>query len=104
MVAVSGIGVTLFFGGFHGPFLAEVSGWMVNGLPLGSLVAALLGLLYFILKTLAFLVFMVWLRASVPRLRYDQLMRFGWKVMLPLALLNLVVTAVAAAFFRSTLG
>lgn len=104
MVAVSGIGVTLFLGGYYGPFLTEVSAWMVNGLPVGSLIAALLGFLYFTIKTLALLVFMVWLRASVPRLRYDQLMRFGWKVMLPLALVNLVVTAVAAAFFRSTLG
>lgn len=104
MVAVSGIGVTLFFGGFNGPFINEVSAWVVNGLPIGGLIAALLGLLYFTAKTTFFLVVMIWIRASTPRLRYDQLMRFGWKVMLPLALLNVAVTAVAIAAFNGTIG
>lgn len=104
MVAVSGIGVTLFLGGYNGPFLAEVGQWMVNGLPVGGLIAAILGLLYFTIKTLGLLVFMVWIRASLPRLRYDQLMRFGWKLMLPLALANVVVTAVALVVFSGKIG
>ncbi len=95
MVAVSGIGITLFFGGYNGPFIEQVAPWVVNGLPIGGLIAALLGLLYFTLKTLFFLITMIWIRATLPRLRYDQLMRFGWKVMLPLALANVVVTATA---------
>jgi NADH-quinone oxidoreductase subunit H len=103
MVAVSGIGVTLFFGGFNGPFITEVAAWMPNGFPVGGLIAALLGLLYFTLKTAFFLVVMVWVRASTPRLRYDQLMGFGWKVMLPLALVNVAVTAVAVAAFSGKL-
>jgi NADH-quinone oxidoreductase subunit H len=104
MVAVSGIGVTLFFGGFNGPFLTEIGAWMVNGLPVGGLIAAILGLLYFSAKTLFFLVVMIWVRASLPRLRYDQLMRFGWKVMLPLALANVVVTAVAMVALSGKIG
>jgi NADH-quinone oxidoreductase subunit H len=90
MVAVSGIGVTLFFGGYLGPFLDVVPSWM----------AGLLGLIYFTAKTVAFLVGMIWIRASLPRMRYDQLMGFGWKVMLPLALANIAVTAVAQLVFR----
>jgi NADH-quinone oxidoreductase subunit H len=103
MVAVSGITVVVFLGGYNGPFINELSAWPVDGvsLPLGPLLATVLGLLYFILKTLALLVFMVWLRGTLPRLRYDQLMRFGWKFMLPLALLNVAVTAVAVAVYRS---
>jgi NADH-quinone oxidoreductase subunit H len=64
--------VTLFFGGWLGPVLPPV--------------------VWFGLKTLAFICFFILLRASLPRLRYDQLMAYGWKVMLPLALTNLVVT------------
>jgi NADH-quinone oxidoreductase subunit H len=73
-------------------------------LPVGGLIAAILGLLYFTIKTLGLLVFMVWIRASLPRLRYDQLMRFGWKLMLPLALANVVVTAVALVVFSGKIG
>jgi len=64
--------VTLFFGGWLGPVLPPV--------------------VWFGLKTLAFICFFILLRASLPRLRYDQLMAYGWKAMLPLALANLVVT------------
>jgi len=104
MVAVSAVGVTLFFGGFHGPFIDEVAVWMPNGFPVGQLLSAVLGLIYFVAKTLFFLVSMVWIRATLPRLRYDQLMRFGWKFMLPLALVNVAVTAVAVALINGALG
>lgn len=69
---ISAMIVTLFFGGWSGPILPPV--------------------VWFLLKTFFFLCFFILLRASLPRPRYDQLMAYGWKVMLPLALLNLVVT------------
>jgi len=77
MIAVSFITASLFMGGYWGPF--------VDRLPL-------LGPVYLFLKVFALLFFMVWVRATLPRLRYDRLMAFGWKILLPLALLNVVVT------------
>lgn len=79
MIAVSFIAASLFLGGYWGPF--------VDRLPA-------LGPLYLFLKVLALLFFMVWVRATLPRLRYDRLMAFGWKILLPLALLNVMVTGV----------
>jgi NADH-quinone oxidoreductase subunit H len=78
MIAVSALGATLFLGGYHGPFVSEVP---------------LLGPVYFVLKTLLALVVFVWVRGTLPRLRYDRLMAFGWKVLLPLSLLNVLATA-----------
>ena len=66
--------MTLFFGGWLGP-IDE------------------LGPLWFILKLLFVIFIFIWLRATVPRLRYDQLMAFGWKILLPVATINAVVTA-----------
>jgi NADH-quinone oxidoreductase subunit H len=74
MITLCALAVTLFFGGFEGP-------WP----PLGPL--------WFLLKLLVAITIFIWIRASVPRLRYDQLMRFGWKVLLPVATINAVVTA-----------
>lgn len=79
MIAVSAIGVTLFFGGYRGPFVDQVP---------------LLGPLYFLIKVVVFLFVMVWVRATWPRIRYDRLMAFGWKVLFPLALANVLFTAV----------
>jgi NADH-quinone oxidoreductase subunit H len=69
---VSALIATLFFGGWLGPVLPPI--------------------VWFILKTFVFLCFFILLRAALPRPRFDQLMAYGWKMMLPLALLNLVVT------------
>ena len=74
MITLSALAVTLFFGGWHGPY-------------------APLGPLWFVLKVFLFVSVFIWIRASVPRLRYDQLMRFGWKVLLPVATINAVITA-----------
>src|SRR5436853_2054410 len=74
MMVVSGIAISVFLAGWHGPFLPPV--------------------VWFLIKLTLFLFFYIWLRATFPRLRYDQLMAFGWKVLLPLSLLNLSVTAV----------
>jgi NADH-quinone oxidoreductase subunit H len=77
MITLSGLAVTLFFGGWGGPWLP--------------------GPIWFLLKLGAFIFVFVWLRATLPRLRYDQLMRFGWKVLLPVATLNALVTAILVA-------
>ena len=79
MIAVSFIAATIFLGGYLGPFLDR---W------------PLLGPVYLFIKVVALLFFIVWLRATFPRFRYDQLMAFGWKVLLPLGLLNVVITGV----------
>ena len=80
MFVVSGIAVTVFFGGWLLPFGIHPPGWVD---PIVVLV-----------KMMFFVTFFFWIRATLPRLRYDQLMSFGWKVLLPLATLNLLVTAI----------
>ncbi|NOY88780.1 MAG: NADH-quinone oxidoreductase subunit NuoH [FCB group bacterium] len=82
MLAVSAVGATLFFGGWQGPF--------VNTIPL-------LGIVWFVLKVFLFMFFYIWLRATFPRFRYDQLMNFGWKILLPLALFNTMLTSLLVA-------
>ncbi|MFN2466610.1 MAG: NADH-quinone oxidoreductase subunit NuoH [Gaiellaceae bacterium] len=74
MITLSALAVALFFAGWHGPW-------------------APLGPLWFLLKVAIVLFVFIWLRTTLPRLRYDQLMRFGWKVLLPVATLNALVTA-----------
>ena len=71
--------MTIFLGGWHGP------GW--DG-------ATWAGPLWFLLKLAVLIFVFIWTRTTLPRLRYDQLMRFGWKVLLPVATINAVVTAV----------
>ena len=78
LITASSIAVTLFFGGYIGPKV-DVYPW--------------LGLLYFVVKVLALIVLAMWIRFTLPRFRYDQLMRFGWKVLLPLAIVNVIITA-----------
>jgi NADH-quinone oxidoreductase subunit H len=78
MITLSGLCVTLFFGGWHFPWVEELDKF---------------GPIWFVLKLFFFVGVFIWLRASLPRLRYDQLMRFGWKVLLPVATLNALVTA-----------
>ncbi len=82
MVTVSAVATDLFLGGWHGPFLPESLGWI-----------------WFLLKVGAILFFYVWMRWTLPRYRYDQLMAFGWKVLLPVATVNLIVTAAAVLYF-----
>jgi NADH-quinone oxidoreductase subunit H len=79
MIVVSFIAASLFLGGYLGPFLDTLP-W--------------LGPIYLIIKVVFILFIMVWLRATLPRIRYDRLMALGWKILLPVALLNVVVTAV----------
>ncbi|MGB9770442.1 MAG: NADH-quinone oxidoreductase subunit NuoH [Candidatus Kapaibacteriota bacterium] len=81
--------VLLFFGGWNLPIPPS---WI--GLEMGSFWLSFLQFCTLIFKTLLFVFFFIWVRWSVPRFRYDQLMYLGWKVLLPLALLNLIVTAI----------
>ena len=74
IVTMSALTTTLFLGGWQGPLLPP--------------------LVWFALKTFAFIFFFIWLRATMPRVRHDQLMAFGWKVLVPLGLLNIVVTSI----------
>ena len=78
MIVLSGLCVTLFFGGWHFPWVPSLDR---------------LGPIWFVAKLAVLVTAFIWLRASQPRLRYDQLMRFGWKVLLPVATVNAVVTA-----------
>jgi NADH-quinone oxidoreductase subunit H len=82
MVTVSAVATNLFLGGWHGPFLPESLGWI-----------------WFLIKVGAILFFYVWMRWTLPRYRYDQLMDFGWKLLLPLAVVNLLVTAAGVLYF-----
>jgi NADH-quinone oxidoreductase subunit H len=83
VVAVSMIGATVFLGGYLGPGVDQYP-W--------------LGPIYLAIKVLAIMFVMIWIRATTPRFRYDRLMAFGWKILFPLALLNVLVTAAVLLF------
>ncbi len=85
MIAVSAIAATLFLGGYSGPF--------VDTLPW-------LGPIYLLLKIIILLFGMIWVRGTLPRFRYDRLMAFGWKIMLPAALINVFITAVVIVLLK----
>ena len=94
MILVSCVAAALFLGGWNAPYPGTILGYI----GLDSL-AWIENVVWFAAKVYFFLFLFFWLRATLPRLRYDQLMRFGWKVMLPIALGNSVLTAIAAYFF-----
>jgi len=83
MFTVSMLAATLFLGGYSGPFIAQLP---------------FLGPVYFLGKVIFFLFLYIWIRGTLPRFRFDQLMSFGWKFLLPLAIINFVGTATVAAF------
>jgi NADH-quinone oxidoreductase subunit H len=82
MVTVSAIATSLYLGGWNGPILPEWLGWI-----------------WFLAKVGFLLFFYVWMRWTLPRYRYDQLMAFGWKFLLPLSVVNLLVTAAGVLYF-----
>ena len=79
MIVISAVAATLYLGGWRGPF--------VDALPI-------LGPIYLIIKIILILFFFVWVRATLPRVRYDRLMSIGWKILLPLSVLNVALTAI----------
>ena len=85
MIVVAGIATTVFFGGWLRPFPNVQALWILDYVP---------GWLWFTLKTFLFIYLTMWIRATLPRYRYDQLMRLGWKVLIPVGIANLVVTAI----------
>lgn len=85
MVTVCALTATLFLGGWNGPFASSF---------------VLLGPVYFVAKVYALMFFCMWIRATLPRYRYDQLMHLGWKVLLPLSLVNIVVTGIIGHFIN----
>lgn len=96
LVAMNAVAVTLFLGGWTFPGLETLHGALVAsvGQPIANTVLGLLSLGSFLLKTAALSFVSVWVRATVPRVRYDQLMNLGWKTLLPLALVQVAITAV----------
>jgi NADH-quinone oxidoreductase subunit H len=91
MILVSCIASVLFLGGYHAPY---------PGTLFPGILGYFEGVAWFTVKVYFFLFLFFWIRATLPRLRYDQLMRFGWKVMLPLALANIVITSIVVYFLR----
>ncbi len=92
MITVGCVATLLFFGGWTSPFgiccPASVASWSRPSLPV----------LWFVFKVFCFLFLYIWVRGTLPRLRYDQLMGFGWKFLLPLAILNILATSLWLAY------
>jgi len=89
LITASAVATTLFLGGYHGPGVEQYP---------------ILGLFWFGVKIFAFVFFFIWIRATLPRVRYDQLMDMGWKILLPLALINLAITSAIVQIWPSIGG
>lgn len=89
MIVISAVITTLFVGGWLRPFPSWAALGFLDIVP---------GWIWFLTKTFVFLYIFLWIRATLPRYRYDQLMRLGWKVLIPIAMANIVVTAIAKVF------
>jgi len=85
MITVGCLATLLFFGGWHGPLFGP------------PLLQELLPVFWFSVKIFVFMFVYIWIRGTLPRFRYDQLMAFGWKFLLPLAIANIVVTSLIVA-------
>ena len=90
MFVSSAIMASLYFGGYNYPFMHLIS---------NPNVAALIGVAVFFTKILLFIFFFIWVRWTVPRFRYDQLMKLGWKVLIPLAIVNIALTGTGILIF-----
>jgi NADH-quinone oxidoreductase subunit H len=92
MITVGCVATLLFFGGWTSPF-----GDLIPAVG-GVVVQALLPVFWFVLKVFLFLFLYIWVRGTLPRFRYDQLMSFGWKFLVPLAIANILATSLWYAF------
>lgn len=92
MFVSSAVMATLFFGGYNFPFM--------NDLGLSPNWIALLGVVAMFLKIFFFLFFFIWVRWTIPRFRYDQLMRLGWNILIPLAIANIVITGLVIIYLQ----
>jgi NADH-quinone oxidoreductase subunit H len=81
LIVLGALVAIFFLGGWRGPFLPPV--------------------IWFLIKVLAIAIVMIWIRGTLPRLRFDQLMRLGWKVLIPVALVNIIVTGAIVLLLRS---
>ncbi len=90
MIVVSSVATTLFLGGWLRPFPNVAALSFLGFVP---------SWIWFLVKTFVFLYIFLWVRATLPRYRYDQLMRLGWKVLIPLAIANVVVTGIVKVLF-----
>jgi len=94
MFALAMLTAVLFLGGYNGPFLTpeliEAQPWL----------AGILGFIYFSLKTFFFVFIMMWFRGTLPRFRIDHLLDFGWKFLVPVGLVNLIITAIIVKLFQ----
>jgi NADH-quinone oxidoreductase subunit H len=89
VILMSALMSTLFFGGYHFPWVEDLAFFKEH-----EILRALLQFSALFAKTLFFVFFFIWVRWSIPRFRYDQLMNLGWRVMFPLALVNTIITAI----------
>jgi NADH-quinone oxidoreductase subunit H len=93
MITVACVATLLFFGGASSPF-----GHIFDHVASGWFLSALCSVAWFVAKVFAFLLLYIWVRATLPRFRYDQLMGFGWKFLLPVAMVNILATALALSY------
>lgn len=90
MFVSSALMATLFFGGYNFPFM----GYLLNDVGLSQNWITIIGVIVFFIKIFGFIFFFMWIRWTVPRFRYDQLMNLGWKVLIPLAIANIILTGI----------
>jgi len=93
MITVSCVATLLFLGGASSPF-----GHLFDHIASGPILTALISIFWFVLKVFLFLLLYIWVRGTLPRFRYDQLMAFGWKFLLPVAMVNILATALALTY------
>ena len=96
MFTVSMLATTLFLGGWNVPFAEDIFGR-------GTFLFGLVSAIGFLVKVIFFLFIYIWMRGTLPRFRFDQLMNFGWKILLPLALFNIFLTATLIFLFQFVL-